>query len=150
MRVLVGYDEQNRPYFKSGRNIYQGQTAENDPAIRWFCTLAAWPAGVIAYKIRLTDAKTKRIRRNATKNVDVILNFVLANPSDVGDLGGLTIMEVEATVRYARRAVNTFNEAKAALEDCQGLFLRMKYEDGCDGFDSQIKRNKAALARMSG
>ena len=48
------------------------------------------------------------------------------------------------------RAVNTFDEAKAALEDCQGLFLRMKYEDGCDGFDSQIKRNKAVLAWMKG
>ena len=66
MQILVGYDEKGRPYFKGGRNIYQGQTAENDPTTRWFCTLAAWPAGVIAYKIRLTDAETKRIRRNAT------------------------------------------------------------------------------------
>ena len=67
MRILVGYDEQNRPYFRGDKAIWQGTTAGTDPATRWFCTLAAWPTGVVAYRIRLTDAEQKRIKVNYTR-----------------------------------------------------------------------------------
>ena len=81
------------------------------------------------------------------ENVDHILNFALANPSDLGDLCGLTIMEIEAAVRYARHAINTFEEVKAALEEAyHELRVRCGYTDGFHAYDTI----KAVLARMSG
>ena len=91
----------------------------------------------------------------AKENVDVILNFTLANPSDVSDLGGLTVDEFDAAVRYARRAVNTFEEAKAALESVQAFWNTPPSGPGMDHQrKAQLKQLqasiKAVLAWMSG
>lgn len=88
----------------------------------------------------------------AEENVDVILNFALANPSDVGDLGGLTVGEIDVAVRYARRAVNTFDEAKAAL---QAIVLTDTKRVGITVnphilYCEAVAKAKAVLARMSG
>ena len=57
----------------------------------------------------------------AEASVAHLLNFALTNATDVGKLCGLTLAEIEAAVEYARHAVNTFDEAKAALEHIDRL-----------------------------
>ena len=91
----------------------------------------------------------------AEENADVILNFALANPSDVGDLGGLTVDEIDAAVRYARRAVNTFDEARAALESVQAFWNTPPSGPGMDHHrKAQLKQLqasiKAVLAKLKG